>query len=199
MKRKDDLQLWSANLVFAFIGIRQAQMFGCACSTLWECKSPQLEESDGKLDLGEFQSLDADSLPSAVYRSPVETPPKSKNGYFTFVQFRVRQAQIFGCACLKRKCTTYNVRWEWITIGHQWRIFGSKETLRLYIYTISQQSMINHLGHEKFFSGNDAFSRRTLQQNLYIRFNKKKIMQYKQTGLHYYITNTEQQQKYLRI
>ena len=64
----------------------------------------------------------------------------------------------------------------------------------------SKTLMINHLGHEKFFSGNDAFSRRTLQQNLYIGFNKKqKIMQYKQTGLHYYVTNTEQQQKYLRI
>ena len=55
------------------------------------------------LDLGECQSLDANDLPSAVYLAPVQTPPPSNDGYFMFVVFGVRQAQIFGCACLKRK------------------------------------------------------------------------------------------------
>ena len=32
MKRKVGFQLWSANLVFAFIGDRQAKIVGCACS-----------------------------------------------------------------------------------------------------------------------------------------------------------------------
>ena len=30
-KRKVGFQFWNANLVFAFIGVRQAQTFGCAC------------------------------------------------------------------------------------------------------------------------------------------------------------------------
>ena len=32
MKRKVGFQLWSTNLVFDFIGVRQAHAFGCACS-----------------------------------------------------------------------------------------------------------------------------------------------------------------------
>ena len=40
-----------------------------------------------KLNFGECLSLDADNLPSAVYLSPVETPPKSNDGYFMSVQF----------------------------------------------------------------------------------------------------------------
>ena len=41
----------------------------------------------GKLDLGECLSLDVYNLPSAVYLSPVETPPTSNDGYCMFVQF----------------------------------------------------------------------------------------------------------------
>ena len=31
VKRKVGFQLWSGNLVIAFVGVRQAQSFGCAC------------------------------------------------------------------------------------------------------------------------------------------------------------------------
>ena len=55
------------------------------------------------LHLGECQSLVANNLPY-VYLSPVQNPPPSNDGYFIFVLFGVRQAQIFGCACPKRKC-----------------------------------------------------------------------------------------------
>ena len=58
----------------------------------------------GMLDLEEFQSLDANSLPSAVYLSPVQTPPPSNYGYFMPDRIRVKQAQIFGGSCSKRKC-----------------------------------------------------------------------------------------------
>ena len=34
------------------------------------------------LDLGECQSLDVINLPSAVYLSPIQTPPPSNDGYF---------------------------------------------------------------------------------------------------------------------
>ena len=51
--------------------------------------------------------LDANNLPSAVYLSPVRTPTPSNDGYFKFVQFGVTQAQIFGCACPKRKFPGY--------------------------------------------------------------------------------------------
>ena len=56
------------------------------------------------LDWGEYLSLDADNLPSAVYLTCVETPPKSNDGYFMFLQFGVGQAHIFGGACSKCKC-----------------------------------------------------------------------------------------------
>ena len=55
------------------------------------------------LDFGECLSVDADNLPSAVYLSLVQTTPPLIYGYFMFVQFGVRQTQIFGCAYLKRK------------------------------------------------------------------------------------------------
>ena len=76
----------------------------------------------GILDLGECLSLVADDLQSAVYLSTVQTPkPSSENlglmryrgdllghlvstdGYFMFAQFGVKQAQIFGCSCSRRK------------------------------------------------------------------------------------------------
>ena len=37
------------------------------------------------LDLGEYQSLDADNLPPVVYLSPLQTPPPSNGAYFMFV------------------------------------------------------------------------------------------------------------------
>ena len=47
------------------------------------------------LDFGEGQSLDANDLPSAVYLSPVETPPPSNYDYLTFfLRFGVRLAKI---------------------------------------------------------------------------------------------------------
>ena len=53
------------------------------------------------LDLKEGQLLDVDSLPSAVYLLPVQTPPKCYDGYFMFVG--VRLANHFGSACPKHK------------------------------------------------------------------------------------------------
>ena len=47
------------------------------------------------LDLGECQSLYANNSPSAVYLSPVQTPPPSNKRYFMFDQFVVRKAHIF--------------------------------------------------------------------------------------------------------
>ena len=44
----------------------------------------------GMLDLGECQSLRGNNSPSAVYLSPVQTPPFSNNGYFMLVQFGIR-------------------------------------------------------------------------------------------------------------
>ena len=41
------------------------------------------------LDLGEYQSLDANNFQFAVYLSPVQTPQPSNNGYSMFVQFGV--------------------------------------------------------------------------------------------------------------
>ena len=39
VKRKVGFQLWSANLVFAFIAVRQAQNLDCACSKRkWQYK-----------------------------------------------------------------------------------------------------------------------------------------------------------------
>ena len=46
------------------------------------------------LELGEYQSLDATNLLAAVYLSPVQTPPPTNDGYFMFVRFEVKQAQI---------------------------------------------------------------------------------------------------------
>ena len=42
---------------------------------------------NGKHNLGECLSLDADSLPSANYLSPDETQQTTNDGYFLFVQF----------------------------------------------------------------------------------------------------------------
>ena len=55
------------------------------------------------LDLGEGLSLEADNLPSVVYLSPVQSQPPLNDGYFMFVKFGDRQAQIFGCVCPKHK------------------------------------------------------------------------------------------------
>ena len=45
------------------------------------------------------------SLQSAICLSPVGTPPKTNVFLLLlFVQFGVRQAQIFGCPCSKLKC-----------------------------------------------------------------------------------------------
>ena len=55
------------------------------------------------LDLGECQLLEANNLPSAVYLSPVQTPPPSNYNYFMFVPYGVRQHQMFGCAYPKCK------------------------------------------------------------------------------------------------
>ena len=52
------------------------------------------------LDLEEYQSLDGYNLPSAVYLSPLQTPPQSSDGYFMFLQFG---AQMYVCAWPKRK------------------------------------------------------------------------------------------------
>ena len=61
-----------------------------------------------------------EQLPSAVYLSPVQTPPPSNYGYFMFVfLFGVRQAQIFSCACLKRKRpTVHNMPLKNIAMGN---------------------------------------------------------------------------------
>ena len=59
------------------------------------------------LDLGEFLPLDVDNLPSAVNISPVKPghdPTMTELWTFIFVQFGVRIAEFFGCACPKRKC-----------------------------------------------------------------------------------------------
>ena len=48
----------------------------------------------GTLDLGECRSLNADDLPSEVSLLAVQTPPPLNDGYFKFVRFGVRQAQI---------------------------------------------------------------------------------------------------------
>ena len=58
------------------------------------------------LDLGECQSLDANNLQSAVYLSPVQIP---KDGYFMFVQFGGRKAQISGCAYQLHYKTSRNI------------------------------------------------------------------------------------------
>ena len=63
----------------------------------------------GWLYLGECLSLDTDNLPSAVDLPPVETPSKSNDFSFMFLQFEVGQAQIFGCACSKRKWPIYAI------------------------------------------------------------------------------------------
>ena len=57
----------------------------------------------GILDLGGYQSLDADNLSTAVFLSPVQTSPLLSYGHFMFFGIRMKFASFFGCAFPKHK------------------------------------------------------------------------------------------------
>ena len=57
------------------------------------------------LELGECLSLDKDNLPSAVYLSPVQTPPtyNATKAVLCWMELELNELNFFGCACLKHK------------------------------------------------------------------------------------------------